>query len=98
MVNPEKVTPKNFTVGKVIFDHYGFSIAYGHWNVEGDERDCVGMRWNGEGDNDKGYPNHGKHSVWFVLPAELSIPILIMLLQQNEATRKTILDILSKDN
>ena len=76
MPSAAEVHHSKFPVDEVLYDHDGFSIA---WGVYDGERRCLGMRWNGE-EGDAGYPKLFKNPVWFVLPAELTIPILKSLL------------------
>ena len=92
MPKPEYVTHSKFPVEEVIFNDGEFSIAYGEWNGE---RECIGMRWDGEGD-DPGYPKLFSNPVWFVLPKELSIPILVTLIEKKGANNSGIMHILSR--
>jgi hypothetical protein len=36
------------------------------------------MRWNGE-PNEVGYPRQGNYATWFMLPDELSIPLILSI-------------------
>lgn len=72
MPQPNEVNPHNFHVEEVIYNLNGFSVAWGVWE---DGSRCLGMRWNGEGE-DKGYPKTFGNPVWFMLPKELSLPLL----------------------
>ncbi|MCK4563156.1 MAG: hypothetical protein KAU94_00620 [Verrucomicrobia bacterium] len=72
MPDPTEVNPRNFEVKEIIYDLNGFSVAWGKWE-DGTTR--LAMRWNGEGD-DKGYPKTFGNPVWFMLPNELSLPLL----------------------
>ena len=69
---PSVVNPHNFKVVEIIYNLNGFSVAWGIWE---DDTYRLAMRWNGEGD-DKGYPKTFGNPVWFMLPQELSLPIL----------------------
>lgn len=72
MPEPTDFQQSKFPIDHVIFNSGYFSIAWGTW--EGRER-CLGMRWNGDG-TDAGYPKLFKRPVWFIIPQELTIPIL----------------------
>lgn len=72
MPHPSAVNPHNFKVVEVIYNLNGFSVAWGIWE---DETHRLAMRWNGEED-DQGYPKTFGNPVWFMLPQELSLPIL----------------------
>lgn len=72
MPSPREVNPHNFKVLEIIYDLNGFSVAWGIWE-NGTKR--LAMRWNGEGE-DKDYPKTFGNPVWFMLPNELSLPIL----------------------
>jgi hypothetical protein len=75
MPQPSTVRPHNFEVVDVIYNLNGFSIAWGIWE------DCtyrLGMRWNGEGE-DQGYPKTFGNPVWFMLPQELTLSFLHVL-------------------
>ena len=93
MPRPEDVTHAKFPVENVLYSDGGFSIAWGEWN---EERQCIGMRWDGEG-GDPGYPKLFGNPVWFVLPEELSVTILISLIGKKGAKNSAIIDILSKN-
>jgi len=64
-MHPEKVKPYKFHKHTIIYDNEYFSVAYGIW--EGSEN-RLAMRWNGEGDNEIGYPSQGGNPLWFQLP------------------------------
>jgi hypothetical protein len=64
-MDPHKVRPAKFNVFTVIYDDGEFSVAYGKW--ENDEP-RLAMRWNGDTDNDIGYPSQGGNPLWFQLP------------------------------
>ena len=69
MPSPFDVNPRNFHVAEVIYDCDGFSIA---WGQSEDGVRLLGMRWNGNGIDDPGYPNRFGNPVWFFIPPELS--------------------------
>ena len=93
MPKPEDVNPHNFKVEHVLFNHDGFSIAWGTWEGNGQR---LGMRWDGDGD--AGYPKTFGNPVWFVIPVGLTIPIAAALLAfAGAGVRKTeILSVLTK--
>lgn len=72
MPQPSSVNPHNFKVVEIIYNLNGFSVAWGIWE---DETYRIAMRWNGDGD-DQGYPKTFGNPVWFMLPQELTLPIL----------------------
>lgn len=72
MPHPSEVNPGNFKVKQIIYNLNGFSIVWGTWE---DGSDRLAMRWNGEGDA-SGFPALFGNPVWFMLPAELTLPIL----------------------
>ena len=84
MPEPEVVNPHNFDVQEIIYNLNGFSVAWGRW--EGSSYGLA-MRWNGE-DEDQGYPKTFGHPVWFILPRDLSFPILQVINEHNEKYRK----------
>jgi hypothetical protein len=72
MPRPEDVNPHNFHVHNVIYNDGEFAIAWGEWE---DNTMRLAMRWNGEGD-DAGYPKTFGNPVWFLLPENLTTPII----------------------
>jgi hypothetical protein len=72
MPRPEDVNPHNFRVHSVIYNDTEFSIAWGEWT---DGTMHLAMRWNGQGD-DAGYPKTFGNPVWFLLPENLTTPII----------------------
>ena len=76
MIAPLKVNPANFVVHEILYNLNGFSIAIGLWE-DGSKR--IAMRWDGEADDDNGYPKTFGHPMWFQLPLELTLPILELL-------------------
>ncbi len=93
-MKPEKVNPKNFKVENIVYDNNYFSIAYGIW--ESGERHLV-MRWNGETENDPGYPKLFKNPVWFLISEELKVPILTSLIKLPNSRNFEILEVLKKE-
>jgi hypothetical protein len=92
MPKPKNVNPRNFQVESIIFDNGEFSIGWGRWE-DGTMR--LGMRWNGD-NNDPGYPKLFKNPVWFVLPHELSLPIVSSLLGDAHSSKQDIITVLNK--
>lgn len=68
MPKPEDVNPKNFQVEKKLFDNDSFSVAYGTWK---DKDKRIAMRWNGDIQEDKGYPKTFGNPVWFIIHDDL---------------------------
>jgi len=75
MPAPTNVNPHNLHVEEIVYNLNDFSVAWGTWN-DGSRR--LAMRWNGEGE-DMGYPKAFGNPVWFMLPTELSLPLLQLL-------------------
>ncbi len=68
------VSPRNLVSElNVIFDGgaKSYSVALMKW----ENRDAVGVRWNGE-DNSVGNPQSRSVPTWFILPYEVAIPYL----------------------
>ncbi|HQZ68494.1 MAG TPA: hypothetical protein PLY87_25570 [Planctomycetaceae bacterium] len=72
MPRPSDVNPHNFHVVEVLYDLNGFSVA---WGQSEDGNKLLGMRWNGDGPDDPGYPKTFGNPVWFHVPDELSVPL-----------------------
>ena len=72
MPSPSEVNPRKFKVEQIVYNLNEFSIAWGVWEEDSHR---LAMRWNGD-DRDMGYPKTFGYPVWFVLPTELSLPIL----------------------
>jgi len=77
-------------VDYVLYDNGEFAIAWGTY--DGGQK-LLGMRWNG-GPNDPGYPKLFQHPVWFVLPNELSVPLVRALLGEESADNQALLRVL----
>jgi hypothetical protein len=90
---PTKVRPKKFPCFKVLYNYNGFAIAWGIYNKETPER--LAMRWNG-GPNEVGYPCQGKYPVWFMLPEQLSVPLVSALRDIKSAKSQLILKVLKQ--
>lgn len=93
-MKPENVNPKNFKVESIIYDNEYFSIAYGEW--EG-KKNHLAMRWNGETDEDPGYPKLFNNPVWFLIAEELTIPFLTSLIGEPCSDEPSILKSLEKE-
>lgn len=92
-MRPQLVNPKNFQVEQVIYETEDFSIAYGIWKT-GNRH--LGMRWNGNNEEDTGYPKLFNNPVWFLIPEELAIPFTKSLLEVNHDNKQQVLAVLSR--
>lgn len=56
----------------ILFDDDEFSAVWGeyHSNL------CLGTRWNGDNDDERGYPGQGAYPLWFVVPDYLTLSTL----------------------
>ena len=93
-MEPEQVNPKNFDVINILYDNESFSIAYGIW--EGGTTHLA-MRWNGESDEDPGYPKLFNHPIWFLISEELKIPILKTIIDLNGSRNDDIIEALRRE-
>ena len=81
---PNKARPKKFQCFEVLYNYNGFAIAWGWGKFGEDKKDNkestkrLAMRWNGKR-NEVGYPHQGKYPTWFMLPDELSIPLILSI-------------------
>ncbi len=66
-MQPEKVKPAKFHVHTVIYNNGDFSVAYGKW---GNSDTRLAMRWNGDDEDEIGYPSQGGNPLWFQLPSD----------------------------
>jgi len=66
-MQPENVKPYKFHVHTVIYNNGGFSVAYGKWE---NNEVRLAMRWNGQSDDEIGYPSQGGNPLWFQLPSD----------------------------
>lgn len=89
----KKVRPKKFPEFRILCEDPDFSVAWGIFNNKPPER--LAMRWNG-GPNEPGFPNQGKFPVWFMLPEELSVPLVKALLGTKSAKNQNILEVLKQ--
>jgi hypothetical protein len=81
MPEPVNVNPGNFNVKKVLFDNGSFSVAYGTWNKT--KKDVIAMRWNGDDDEDQGYPKTFGYPMWFIIHNDLKNIIVKNLIELN---------------
>lgn len=80
-MKPENANPKNFKVEKIVYNQDGFSIAVGIWRD--DETKRFAMRWNGENDDDKGYPSVFDNPMWFQLPDDINGIVTTLITNSN---------------
>ncbi|AZR82345.1 hypothetical protein [Thiomicrospira sp. S5] len=80
MPSPKDVNPSNFKVKKVLFDNDSFSIAYGMWQGQDS---VIAMRWNGDNENDMGYPKTFGNPMWFIVHDDLKEMIIKGLVDLN---------------
>jgi hypothetical protein len=66
-MQPENVKPNKFHVHTVIYNNGEFSVAYGKWE---NSEIRLAMRWNGQSDDEIGYPSQGGNPLWFQLPSD----------------------------
>ena len=90
-MNPEKVRPKNFEPKKILYNENGFSIAYGIWEKKDH---VIAMRWNGDSEEDPGYPKVFGNPMWFIIHDDLMTTILKSLLEKNSSKKEEILNLL----
>ena len=93
-MKPENVNPGNFEVNKILFDNNEFAIAYGKFE-EGEN--CIAMRWNGDGEDDKGYPKTFGNPMWFIVHNDLMLLILKGLVGEENSKKVGLLQILETE-
>jgi len=71
-MNPILVNPVDWQNHEVIFNDEEFSAVWGQYKGNF----CLGTRWNGESENERGYPGQGAHPLWFVIPEYLTLSVL----------------------
>jgi len=81
MPNPIDVNPNNYKVKKILFDNGEFAIAIGRWF---DTENTLAMRWNGDDNNDKGYPKTFGNPMWFIIHNDLKQSIIQSLMINDE--------------
>lgn len=87
-MRPENVNPKNFKVESILYNDKRFSIAYGTWE---NQQKHLAMRWNGDSEEEIGYPKVFQHPMWFLIAEDLKIPILKSIIDLGNANNKEIL-------
>lgn len=92
-MRPENVNPRNFETLDVLYNNGEFSIAYGLW--EGRNR-VLAMRWNGEDDNDAGYPKTFGHPMWFIIDGELNLTFVRSLIGARNSNNEAVLKVLNE--
>ena len=90
-MKPENVNPRNFNVKSIIYNNDEFSIAYGKFE-KGDN--CIAMRWNGEDNNDAGYPKTFGNPMWFIIDNRLKTLLLKSLIGEKYSNNLEIIEIL----
>lgn len=80
MANGKDVRPGNWSDVKDLYDNGTVSLIWGRY--DGGVAFDVGIRWNGDGAEDPGYPKCFGNPVWFVLPPQFVLPVLHSLLEQ----------------
>ena len=70
-MDPKKVVSPKAKVSNVVVIHNDgeFAIATLQWNKE----NRIGIRWNGEGENNLGYPQSRKYPTWFIMPKSVAL-------------------------
>lgn len=71
-MRPEQVNPNAWNNHEVIYDDGEFSAVNGLF----DGNPNIGVRWNGESDEERGYPGQGGYPLWFVVPDFLILSTL----------------------
>lgn len=71
-MNPNQVNPAAWQNHEVIFDDGEFSAVWGQY----EDNQCLGARWNGDSDEQRGYPGQGAYPLWFVVPDFLALSTL----------------------
>jgi len=92
-MKPENVNPNNFEVELIIYNDDEFSIAYGTWE---NGTQSIGMRWNGDGEEDKGYPKVFGNPMWFLVPQDLAKVFLPTLLGNPNTNKQAMIDLISR--
>lgn len=91
-MKPENVNPNNFEVEKILYNDEEFSIAFGTWV---DETQSIGMRWNGNDEEDKGYPKVFGNPMWFLVPQDMAKGFLTTLLGNKYADKNALIEVIS---
>jgi hypothetical protein len=77
MYNAEDVNPGKWRDKVVLYDDGSYSAVWGYY--ENSRNKSLGVRWNGESEEDDGYPSQGGNPLWYVEPALVTEAILIQL-------------------
>lgn len=80
MASGKDVRPGNWSEVKDLYDDGEMSLIWGRY--DGAKAFDIGIRWNGSGADDPGYPKCFGNPVWFVLPPMFAIPVLHALQEQ----------------
>lgn len=95
MPSAKQVRQKKFILKCILCEDHDFTVAWGILNIEPEAPERLAMRWNGKS-NEHGFPHQGKSPTWFMLPEELSIPLLKALLGTKSAKNQCILEVLKQ--
>lgn len=90
-MNPQDANPRNFEVQSIVYNDGDFSVAYGRWK---DDTMQLAMRWNGDTEEEKGYPKTFGNPMWFIVSSGIKKTILKSLLESKHSKSKDILEIL----
>ena len=78
---------------KIVFNNGAFAVAWGQSN---DGQKHLAMRWNGDDDNSGSFPitSPNKYPQWFLLPQELTLPMVRGLLGNRRSDGFTLAEII----
>src|SRR5215216_4999812 len=71
IMDPLQVNPAAWQNHEVIFNDDEFSGVWGQYKGNY----CLGIRWNGDTADERGYPGHGPYPPWFVVPEYLTLSV-----------------------
>jgi len=80
-MKPSQIKSEYFTQKSIIYHTPEFTIAYG---ICYDDIMRLAMRWNGENDDDIGYPSKYGQPEWFYFPENLTIKLLFSIIEQSQ--------------
>jgi len=80
MPKPREVNPNNYKVKSVLFDNGDFSVVIGTWEKKDN---VLAMRWNGDENEDKGYPKTFGNPMWFIIHEDLKQSIIQALMSKD---------------
>lgn len=83
MQSGKNVRPKRWSRVIDLYDDGNFSAIWGSFDNSADR--ILGVRWNGDTEEDIGYPSLGGNPLWFVQPSLLWYATLITLLQKSKS-------------